>query len=235
MIRVVVYIFFLGAGLLACSSLSLKVTPVAIAVVEESDDISQMDELIVPYTDSVEMEMNEILAELKQDLISNRKPSGNLSNWVADAIFVNQTKHVRLKEPAFCLLNHGGIRATLNKGQITRGDMFKVMPFDNEIVWVRMPIEYLPEIAVFLRERGGDPISSAIIDKNGLQVNGVLERTTHVWIITSDYLLNGGDNMIFFKKGSELNRTGKLMRDALIEEAIDQKVLTVDDTNRMQF
>ena len=235
MIRVVVYIFFLGAGLLACSSLSLKVTPAAIAVVEESDDISQMDELVVPYTDSVEIEMNEILAELGKDLIANRKPSGNLSNWVADAIFVNQTKHVRLKEPAFCLLNHGGIRATLNKGQVTRGDMFKVMPFDNEIVWVRMPIEYFPEIAVFLRERGGDPISSAVIDKNGLQVNGVLERTTHVWIITSDYLLNGGDNMNFFKKGSELNRTGKLMRDALIEEAIDQKVLTIDATNRMQF
>jgi 2',3'-cyclic-nucleotide 2'-phosphodiesterase (5'-nucleotidase family) len=233
--KVVVYIIFLGAGLLACSSLSINVASETIPIVTGSEDKSEMNKLINPYSDSVEMEMNEVLAEAETDLIAVRKPSGKLSNWVADAVFVHQTKNVRLKEPAFCLLNHGGIRSTLNKGPVTKGDIYKVMPFDNEIVWVRMPIEHLPEIAAFIRERGGDPIASAVLDKSGLKINGVIERTTHVWIITSDYLLEGGDNMIFFKKGVEVTRTGKLLRDALIEEAIDQHVLRVDSLNRMQF
>ena len=235
MIKVILYSSVIGAGLMACSSLSILVVPNTIPIIDERVSNSPMNELIDPYGDSVAMQMNEILAEVEADLISVRKPSGKLSNWVADAIFVNQTKNVRLKEPVFCLLNHGGIRATLNKGEVTKGDIYKVMPFDNEIVWVRMPVDYLAEIAKFIRDRGGDPISAAVIDQNTVLVNGMNERTTHVWIITSDYLFEGGDNMTFFKKGVEVNRTGKLMRDALIEEALEQKTLIIDESNRMLF
>ena len=85
-----------------------------------------------------------------------RKPSGNLNNWVADAVFVNQTRNVRLSEPTFCLLNTGGIRSTLNKGEITKGDIYKLMPFDNELVWVKLPIEMLKDIEDYLMTKGGD-------------------------------------------------------------------------------
>lgn len=236
MIRLITYFLLIGAGLVACSSLTYTVHTESVAVTNKIEsNTSEMNDLIEPYMDSVNNEMDQVLANTDVDLISIRKPSGKLSNWVADAVFVNQTKNVRLREPAFCLLNHGGIRATINKGPVTRGDIFKVMPFDNEIVWVRMPVEVLPEIAAFIRNRGGDPISAAYIDVDGIHVNGILERTTHVWIITSDYLYEGGDNMDFFKKGSELNRTGKLLRDALIEEAIEQGSLMIDSENRMRF
>ena len=53
------------------------------------------------------------------------------------------------------------------------------------------------------------------------------------WVITSDYLMKGGDNMEFFKKRTETNLTGKLMRDALITEAREQKELYVDTTMRI--
>jgi hypothetical protein len=54
------------------------------------------------------------------------------------------------------------------------------------------------------------------------------ENTTHFWVLTSDYLMNGGDKMDFFKKKTNLNSTGKLLRDILIEELKNQGTMVED-------
>ena len=41
--------------------------------------------------------MNEKVAIAEVDFVVNKNPSGNLSNWVADAVFVNQTRMVRME------------------------------------------------------------------------------------------------------------------------------------------
>ena len=230
-----IYIFCLGAGLLACSSATILVHPTTIDVVHETAEITKIDSLIGPYMDSVNSEMSEIIATAEVDFLIQRKPSGNLCNWVADAILANQTENVRLSEPVFCLLNTGGIRSIISKGNVTIGDIYKVMPFDNEIVWVRMPIESISAIEEYLVQKGGEPISNAIMNGKSLQMNGLLERNTHFLVITSDYLFNGGDNMRFFEQKESVTFTNKLMRDALIEEVRKQGVLVSDSMNRMQF
>jgi hypothetical protein len=60
------------------------------------------------------------------------------------------------------------------------------------------------------------------LENGQLHVNGLNQSHTHVWIITSDYLANGGDNMLFFKKGTNYTKHTKTLRDALIEEAMFQ-------------
>lgn len=231
-----IYIFCLGAGLVACSSANIIVSSdTAVVSQTESSSPNKIDSLIEVYSDSVKDQMDKVIAIAEVDFVTNKKPSGNLNNWVADAVFVNQTRMVRMAEPIFCLLNSGGIRSTLNKGDVTLGDLFKVMPFDNTVVWVRMPIESLKDIENYVVQKGGDPIANAIIEEKGLKVNGLTERHTHVWIITSDYLMNGGDNMKFFEQRTEVNNTGKLLRDVLIEEAKTQGTLINDPSNRMNF
>jgi hypothetical protein len=66
-------------------------------------------------------------------------------------------------------------------------------------------------------------------------VNGWSDTTTYFWVITSDYLANGGDKMTFFSKSRTVNRTGKLLRDVLIEEAIQQQLLVADSSIRIQW
>jgi 2',3'-cyclic-nucleotide 2'-phosphodiesterase (5'-nucleotidase family) len=230
------YIFFLGAGLMACSSANITVSSDTEFVSnDETKSTNKIDSLIGPFADSVKNEMDEVIAFAEVDFIVNKNPSGNLSNWVADAVFVDQTRTVRMAEPIFCLLNTGGIRSTINQGDVTIGDIYKVMPFDNTVVWVRMPIASLQEIEAYLLQKGGDPISNAVLRGGNLEVNGIIERHTHVWIITSDYLMNGGDNMKFFEKRVEENNTGKLLRDVLLEEAKAQGTLLNDTSNRMIF
>jgi 2',3'-cyclic-nucleotide 2'-phosphodiesterase (5'-nucleotidase family) len=177
--------------------------------------------------------MNEVLGKSETDFIVAR-PSSNLMNWVADAVFVNQTRNVRLAQPLICLLNTGGIRSSIGKGDVTLGDMYKIMPFENTLVWVELPISVIPEIEEYLKKSGGEPISNCKLINGKLEINGIRENTTHFWIITSDYLMNGGDKMDFFKKKTNVNSTGKLLRDILIEELKNQGTMVEDGELRVK-
>jgi 2',3'-cyclic-nucleotide 2'-phosphodiesterase (5'-nucleotidase family) len=178
--------------------------------------------------------MNVVIAEATSDFIVER-PGSNLGNWVADAIFSNQTRTVRLSDPVFVMFNTGGLRASLNKGPVTIGDVFKLMPFDNELVWVKLPMNVLPEIQAYLIKSGGEPIANAHVEKGVLKLNGGKEGATHFWVITSDYLKNGGDKMAFFSKAEDTMFTGKVIRNCLIDEAKLQGVLIEDTVKRINF
>lgn len=231
-IRLLPFIFVFAV---ACSSVNeVSVHSETVRLEKDLAGNSVIDSLVAPYRDSLSKEMDVVIAETSVSLTAGR-PSSLLGNWMADAIFANQTKTVRLGMPTFCLLNTGGMRSSLNKGVITVGDMYKLMPFDNEIVWVKLPVEVLPEIENYLKTSGGEPIANARMVNGRLEINNWREGVDHFWVITSDYLMNGGDKMTFFSKKLEANLTGKLMRDALITEAREQGVLYVDSTVRITF
>ena len=224
-----------GAGLLACSSYHITKVNSAIQPLDSLVQIDEsVDQLISPYRDTLQNEMGNVVATSPLDMVVGR-PSSVLGNWVADALFVNQTKAIRLRQPGMCLLNTGGIRSTINKGDITLGDMYRIMPFDNEVVWLELPATSLAEIESYLRKTTGEPIANAFVKNGKLLVNGWTDTTTFFWVITSDYLANGGDKMTFFSKSRAVNRTGKLLRDVLIEEAIQQQSLVADSSIRIQW
>jgi 2',3'-cyclic-nucleotide 2'-phosphodiesterase (5'-nucleotidase family) len=222
-------LLFAGAGLWACSShlvvnTNVSKEPVSKTITADSSLIA----FISPYKDSLDKRMNEVLAIAEVDFIVQR-PESNLMSWVANALFVNQTKTVRLSQPVVCLLNTGGIRSSIGKGNVTLGDMYKVMPFDNTVVWVELPIEVLPEIEAYLNKSGGEPMANLTLIEGKLSITSSPENPTHFWVITSDYLLNGGDKMNFFSKRTNINETGKLLRDVLIEEARNQGTLRTEN------
>ena len=99
------------------------------------------------------------------------------------------------------------------------------MPFENTLVWVELPISVIPEIETYLKQSGGEPIANCKLIKGKLEVNGMRDNSTHIWVLTSDFLMNGGDKMDFFKKKTNENSTGKLLRDILIEEVKNQGTL----------
>jgi len=224
------FIFILaGAGLWACSSHLVVNTNVSKEPVTKTIAAdSSLNAFISPYKDSLDKRMNEVLAKAEVDFIVQR-PSSNLMNWVANALFVNQTKNVRLTQPVVCLLNTGGIRSSIGKGNVTLGDIYKVMPFDNIVVWVELPISVLPEIEAYLNKTGGEPMANLSMIEGKLSIPSSPENSSHFWVITSDYLLNGGDKMTFFTKRTNVNETGKLLRDILIEEARNQGTLSTSN------
>jgi 2',3'-cyclic-nucleotide 2'-phosphodiesterase (5'-nucleotidase family) len=221
----------IGASLLACSS-HLQVYSNRIALGNSIAGNRSTDSIIKPFRDSMNRSMNKVIAFSENDFILER-PSSNLMNWVADAVFIQQTQTIKINTPIICLLNTGGIRSSLGKGNLTVGDFYKLMPFDNTLVWVEMPIETLSEIGAFITKTGGEPISNCTVQNGKLQLNSMPEGASHFIIITSDYLAYGGDKMDFFKKGKIINETGKLMRDVLIEHAKQQATLISNNEIRV--
>jgi len=227
-------LYFSIICLCACSP-KLAVNVEQIKITKEQLADSSLTAFIAPFKQEMDAQMRLKIAESEHDFIVKR-PSSNLMNWMADAVFINQTRNVRLSHPAFCLLNTGGIRSSIGKGDVLLNDLFKVMPFDNTIVWAKIPITSLEKISAYLIKSGGEPISNVKMKNGQLILSGVGEKASvnYFWVITSNYLFNGGDNMNFFQDAVETIETKTLIRDVLIQEAKFQKILLNDTKSRIE-
>ena len=242
MIKHFILIFSIGAGLLACSSVNtisvdsntISVDSNSVPVTAEYEEKNKIDSLINPYRIELEDEMLEVIAHAEQDFMKAR-PNGPLNNWSADAILNSQLIEKKNNLPVLCLLNVGGLRSPINKGVVTLGDIYKLMPFDNEIVWVLMPVNSIHDIEEYINESGGEPIAGIEMEAGEFILKDSMNFDNGFWVLTSDYLFDEGDNMVFFQKYLKVELTGVLMRDAMIMEAKKQKILVWNNDKRINL
>ena len=129
------------------------------------------------------------------------------------------------KDIDFALMNHGGIRSIISKGKVSARTAYEVMPFENSIAVVELSGESVLELAEFLIKSGrAHPISGIqiIVDKNNrlktLKIQGEpFDQGKTYYVATSSYLVTGGDNMGFFKKGRSVTETDYFIRNAMID------------------
>lgn len=224
-----------GAGLLACSSVStISVRSENVPITRAYEGANKADSIIIPYRDALAEEMQEVIAFAAKEFTKGR-PNGSLNNWSADAVLASQRYRLDDRIPTFCLLNFGGLRNPISKGEVTLADIFKLMPFDNEIVCVELPISSIQDIEKYLSRSGGEPIAGARLVNGKLEIDDFDTLSESVLVITSDYLYNGGDKMLFFENAISKYNTGLLLRDAMINQAIIQEELVWDDDERISF
>ncbi len=218
--------------LLACGTYNRIDISGDLLPVEGSATPNRIDSIVKPYSDNLEEEMNVVIAYSETNLTKGR-PNAKLNNWSADALLQQQLKNSDKTGAVVSLLNVGGLRNSLNSGDVTIGDMYRLMPFDNEVVWVKMPMESLEKIAEYLSASGGEPIAGMVLKNGKMELSGEHSEATYFWVITSDYLMNGGDKMTFFEDRLEAEYAGILLRDVFIEVAREQKLLVVSDEKRI--
>lgn len=222
----IVYIFLLGAGLTACSfGLHKFATPQKIEVKSGTSSPNKVDSLIAPYKVKLDAEMNEIIGEARVNFV-NGKPSSNLGNLISDVYVKFGIPMVsNYQNNVICVLNYGGLRSPINQGKVTLGDLYKVLPFDNELVMVHIPKTAVPELIKWLTEAKGHPIAGCKLEDGKLTYTNGSAIDKDFWIVSSDYLLNGGDNAHFFQQKYSVIHTGKLMRDVFIDFVRENKIL----------
>jgi len=228
-------VLFFGAGLMACSSVqTISVqNEEQMAVTKEYENPNRIDSIISPYRTELNQEMKVVIAHATKSF-ERGKPNGALNNWSTDVVLETAKEIMGDSVRLFCLLNWGGLRNSISAGDVRLEDIFKLMPFDNEIVIVEMPLSSLNEITEYLVTRNGEPIAGAIL-KNGeltFDENNSSESNTF-FIATSDYLMNGGDNMSFFEDRLNEIHTNVLLRDAMIDAAKEQDELIWNDEKRI--
>ena len=146
-------------------------------------------------------------------------------NLVTDAM------RMRVKAD-FSFTNYGGIRADIKVGSITREDIFRVLPFGNQVVEFQVNGAYLKSIIEekIKGNRRGMAISGGMITYNNTLPDG--ERVTEFLIggeplqadriyriATTDYLMEGNSGLSMLQDipRKSVAFTGILFRDAVIE------------------
>ena len=186
---------------------------------------SNIIKIISPYKNKLDKEMNEVICYTKNNLIKGQ-PESTLGNFICD-LSLEKTNG----EANICVFNNGGLRDMISTGNITTRDIYKVMPFENELVILELNNSEYYNLLQYITERGGEPFGGTnIIEKKDTIISD-LNNKEKIRVLTSDYLANGGDNMSFFinKKQKKL---GIKLRDAIIEYCQNIDTLDVKLDNR---
>jgi 2',3'-cyclic-nucleotide 2'-phosphodiesterase (5'-nucleotidase family) len=214
-------LLFTGLMLSSCISKPPQVAYSNYKIDTQSSVDSSYIKLLIPYKDSVNKSMNEVIGFSVHGL-SKKQPESPLGNFMADAIkTMAEMKFQKKIDAAF--INFGGIRSYLPKGDVTIGKIFELMPFDNLVVLQEIKGDKLKIFLTRVCEKGGWPVSTglaySIKDKLPLDIlinNAPLDLNATYIIANSDYIANGGDNCDMLKSIPKQN-INYLMRDALIE------------------
>ena len=198
-------------------------------IAEELPSNKDIEAVIDPYKINLDKSMTKILS-YSTDTYSKNDGNYNtaIGNLMADAI-------MELSNPIFksrtgknldmVLLNHGGIRSVLSKGNITTRTAYSLMPFENSVIVVALKGTVIMEMTSYLKEFGKPhPISGLELVLNSdntyntILIGGEpveMEKTYHV--ATNEYLYKGGDQMYFLKKNDTLYDLNYKIRTVLID------------------
>lgn len=193
--------------------------------VNSSDKSKTAESIITPYRDSLNKFMS-VEIGISNHHLTTAQPQGTLGNFVCDLVFqdIPAMKEYQFlnQEEFFVLFNTRGFRAPIPKGTITVSTIYQVMPFENEIVLVHLPKGTDLEVMQTLAEKGGHPLSAntqLVVDQKKTElflVNGK-KLKEDFWIITTDYLATGGDDLSFFANATEVISTNIKLRDAILQ------------------
>ena len=178
---------------------------------------AQIDEWRGPFEEFASEVIGETKVELDQTTCQEKECL--LGNVMADAMFEYRLKDApKDEQPDFALINAGGIRATIDKGEITRGEVLTSFPFGNSVVELKYKGSDVRKILEGLvtqeNQFNGEPVTSGFqvneniqIDFNsekepGKQVQNVriggedLDDDKEYRMLTLDFIAGGGDNML---------------------------------------
>jgi 2',3'-cyclic-nucleotide 2'-phosphodiesterase (5'-nucleotidase family) len=190
---------------------------------------NQIESYIKPFREHINKDLDSVLSYCPETLDKSvglwQSTIGNLLAEVtlkkANVVFLKREK----KNIDLCILNHGGIRSSLAKGNVTTRTAFEIMPFENTSIVVALKGEQILEMVDYIiATKKAQPIYGITftIDKNNSAKNILIQgkpvdKEMTYYVVTNDYLANGGDNMNFFKKGIKTYDLDYKLRNILID------------------
>ncbi len=214
-----------------------------IFITSQLEDDLGINAVILPYKKELEGKMNAKISHTNVELDKSGDNS-NLGNLLADYTFEGAEEWAKKNnQPSIdaAVINIGGIRTIIPKGDILTKQIYEVMPFENEIVIVKMngkDVEGLFDY--YLKTQKNNPVSHLVIEIDNDKISKKLINGKSIdynkvyYIATSDYLAMGGDNMFFFGKGQSIS-TGIKMRDLFIEKFKQNPEISTPNDVRLIF
>lgn len=218
-----------------------------IPVSADVQSVPEIDNFLKPYREHIDKDLDNVLAYCPETMDKSKSIKGwqtTIGNFMAKVTFDAADKVLFQREKLHVdgvLLNHGGIRSIIAKGNVTARTAFEIMPFENALVVVALKGEQVREIADYMsKEKKPHPLEgiAIVLDAAGavkrVTIQGkTVEDSRIYYIATSDYLSNGGDNMEFFKKGVKTYDLNYKLRNIFIDYFKEVDTLPIITTQKV--
>lgn len=179
-----------------------------------------MDSLIAPYKAAKEDAMNVVIGE-SAEMMEVGYPESKLTNLMADILLTEGRKYIADVDMA--VTNIGGIRRSLFKGDITIGDVFEILPFDNSLLVLEYMGSDILALADAIAAKGGESIAGMTLTICGgravdVQIGGVAIDTARIYkVVTTDYLSWGNDQLGPLANYVNCVPLNMMLRDAMFD------------------
>lgn len=220
-----------------------------VAMTSSIPEIDSIKTFITPYRDHIKDILDTPLSYAPKTM---QKTDGTLNssigNLLADLTYEISNPIFKKRTGNsidFVLLNHGGIRSIISKGEVSRRTAYQVMPFENSVLVLELSGEKVMELLTYLaRKKTAHPVSKQL--ELHLNDRGEIARariakepvdvSKNYFVATSDFLANGGDHMDFFKDAINTTDIDYLLRNEIIdyfiktdtiEAAVDQRFIQI--------
>lgn len=194
-----------------------------------SAEVSTLDSSIIqlyqPYKAELDKDMHRVISFSETEMEKD-KPESLLTNFLGDLLLdeaaresVSQGLDVK---PDVSFFNYGGIRTLLPKGNITVGKIYELMPFENEMVLVKLKGEKMKEFLDYVADHGGDSVGGARFKIKGEKADEItiggraFDPEKSYWLVTNDYVAAGGDGLSMLQNNEQFIKTGAKIRDVII-------------------
>jgi 5'-nucleotidase/UDP-sugar diphosphatase len=213
--------------------------PINSRILKPDEEVAR---LLKIYSDQLNQDLKTVIGKTQVELNGERdwirSRESNLGNFIADMIrSYTQTD--------ISFINAGAIRASIKKGDITLGDLYRVYPFlGNTLVTFKITgadIREALENSVSQVEKGAGrflqvsgltytynaraPLGKRILE---VKVNGIPLMPDHLYkVATTNYLAEGGDGyVVFLENRKEYQNTHLRLIDLLKEYIQKQGVIS---------
>lgn len=202
----------------------------------------QFEAMITPYRNAVDSMRSSKIGVSPQEF---ERKSPEMVNLLSDFVKMRgeelANRHIDMS-----IMNKGGIRNDLPKGDITKGAVIDIVPFDNSIVVMEIKGCDLLDNFKIMAAQGGQGVSknvSALFDPNTHELNSVtidgkqIDPNATYTIATIDYLAAGNDYMTPLSKGNIIAVSPEILYTILIDYIstgkLDSLLNAPDTKNRM--
>lgn len=184
---------------------------------------TEIQAIVDTYNEDVKPIFSQVIGSTTVNLTRDYNNESNIGNWMADVMRESAGTQIAFQ-------NAGGIRADLPKGDLTVGNVFLIMPFDNTIVTSEMTGQQIKDVleqsvtlykgmmqtsGLKVKYDSSKPEYSRIVEIT-LEDGTPLEMDKTYTVATNDFLSGGQDG---FKTLGEVEwvNTYELVRDVMIE------------------
>lgn len=182
--------------------------------------------------------LGKVIGKLNKKMTHDRddKNLSELGYWSSDVM--RKAVNVQIG-----LQNGGGLRRSLEAGNITMGDMYEVMPFDNQLVTMKVTGAHLRELidhgieadymtdgqfaGLLVAYDPSKPYEKRVV-RIYLEDGTPVKDNEYYTLVTNDFMLGGGDKYDF-KAAQNIVDTYVPIRDALVKAIEAKETVQVPD------